>query len=111
MRFLLLRIAWSVVWGFACVVMIVLWVRSYFWYERWVFRYSHDYGLAYTSFVGTTFFIHYDRRPRDVFAWDSWFVVPRDGMAAVVQSTVLAIIGVALTGLASRIPAKRRHNS
>jgi len=31
--------------------------------------------------------------------------------AAGVQLTVLAIIGVALTGLASRIPAKRRRNS
>src|ERR1041385_2708148 len=29
MRFRKLRIAWSVVWGLACVLLIVLWVRSY----------------------------------------------------------------------------------
>ncbi len=29
MRFRKLRIAWSVVWGVICVLLIVLWVRSY----------------------------------------------------------------------------------
>jgi hypothetical protein len=29
MRFRKLRIAWSVFWGLACVLLIVLWVRSY----------------------------------------------------------------------------------
>jgi hypothetical protein len=29
MRFRKLRIAWSVAWGLACVLLIVLWVRSY----------------------------------------------------------------------------------
>ena len=32
MRFRKLRIAWSVGWGIACVLLIVLWVRSY-WYK------------------------------------------------------------------------------
>ena len=32
MRFRKLRIAWSVVCGIACVLLIVLWVRSY-WYD------------------------------------------------------------------------------
>jgi hypothetical protein len=31
MRFRKLRIAWSVVWGIACVLLIVLWARSYWW--------------------------------------------------------------------------------
>jgi hypothetical protein len=31
MRYRKLRIAWSVVWGLACVLLIVLWVRSYWW--------------------------------------------------------------------------------
>jgi hypothetical protein len=31
MRFRKLRIAWSVFWGLACVLLIVLWVRSYWW--------------------------------------------------------------------------------
>src|SRR4029079_4558075 len=29
MRFRKLRIAWSVLWGFAAVLLVVLWVRSY----------------------------------------------------------------------------------
>src|SRR3954451_23134347 len=29
MRFRKLRIAWSIFWGLACVVLIMLWVRSY----------------------------------------------------------------------------------
>ena len=29
MRFRKLRIAWSVAWGVACLLLIVLWVRSY----------------------------------------------------------------------------------
>src|SRR5689334_19264816 len=29
LRFRKLRIAWSVFWGLACVLLIVLWVRSY----------------------------------------------------------------------------------
>src|SRR3954452_15550514 len=31
MRFRNLRIAWSVAWGLACVLLIVFWVRSYWW--------------------------------------------------------------------------------
>src|SRR6187200_769128 len=31
MRFRKLRIAWSVFWALACVLLIVLWVRSYWW--------------------------------------------------------------------------------
>jgi hypothetical protein len=33
MRFRKLRIAWSVFWGLACVLLIALWVRSYSWYD------------------------------------------------------------------------------
>jgi hypothetical protein len=35
MRFRKLRIAWSVFWGFACVLLIALWVRSYTSPARW----------------------------------------------------------------------------
>jgi hypothetical protein len=31
MRFRKLRIPWSVAWGIACVLLVVLWVRSYWW--------------------------------------------------------------------------------
>src|SRR6476620_9350131 len=33
MKFRKLRIAWSVFWGLACVLLIVLWVRSYWWVD------------------------------------------------------------------------------
>jgi len=29
-----LRIAWSVAWGIACLLLIALWVRSYWWIEQ-----------------------------------------------------------------------------
>src|SRR5215212_8964377 len=34
MRFRKLRIAWSVFWGLAAVLLIVLWVRSYWWWDE-----------------------------------------------------------------------------
>jgi hypothetical protein len=37
-RYRKLRISWSAVWGTACVLLIVLWVRSYFWSD-WVFAF------------------------------------------------------------------------
>ena len=33
MRFRKLRIAWSVFWGLACLLLILLWVRSYWWHD------------------------------------------------------------------------------
>jgi hypothetical protein len=45
MRFRKLRIAWSVVWGIACVLLIVSWARSYTWGES----YSWDVGQVYCS--------------------------------------------------------------
>jgi hypothetical protein len=37
MRFRKLRITWSVGCGIACVLLIVLWVRSYWWSDQYVF--------------------------------------------------------------------------
>ncbi len=34
MRFRKLRIAWSVFWGLAAVLLVVLWVRSYWWVDQ-----------------------------------------------------------------------------
>jgi hypothetical protein len=38
MRFRKLRIAWSVVWGLAAALLIVLWVRSYSWFDLYSVR-------------------------------------------------------------------------
>src|SRR6476659_10578089 len=35
MRYRKLRIAWSAFWGLACVLLIALWVRSYWWCDLW----------------------------------------------------------------------------
>jgi hypothetical protein len=35
MKFRKLRIAWSVFWGAACVLLICFWVRSYTWSDGW----------------------------------------------------------------------------
>jgi hypothetical protein len=37
LRFRKLRIAWSVVWGLGAVLLVVLWVRSYWWIDGIVF--------------------------------------------------------------------------
>src|SRR5689334_15680121 len=33
MKYRKLRIAWSVVWGVVAMLLVVLWVRSYWWYD------------------------------------------------------------------------------
>jgi hypothetical protein len=44
MRYRKLRIAWSVFWGFACVLLIVLWVRSYFSFSLWEYGSRTSYA-------------------------------------------------------------------
>jgi hypothetical protein len=49
MRYRKLRIAWSVVWGLAAVLLIVLWVRSYWTCEsiaRWNVELSSGFGVV-----------------------------------------------------------------
>jgi hypothetical protein len=47
MRFRKLRIAWSVAWGVVCVLLIVLWVRSYWWYDTLaIYPSSRSFGLG-----------------------------------------------------------------
>src|SRR5262245_4489637 len=52
-----LRIAWSVWWGILCVLLIVLWVRSYSWSDEVYtqsFYFDSDNGLiTSTSLVGS----------------------------------------------------------
>jgi hypothetical protein len=72
LRFRKLRIAWSVGWGIACVLLIVLWVRSYWWADT--LAYFHDcrtYGI--TAEQGN--FLPYATEPggcrEDMFRWVS----------------------------------------
>ena len=49
-----LRIAVSVVSGICCVLMIVLWVRSYTWWDSYGYRLRPNRGVALNSFAGKT---------------------------------------------------------
>jgi hypothetical protein len=56
MRFRKLRIAWSVVCGIICLLLIVLWVRSYWWSDLYIAQLSSQryFGIGDTN--GRTFF-------------------------------------------------------
>src|SRR6185436_13829213 len=46
MKYRKLRIAWSVFWGLAAVLLIVLWVRSYWWMDILKFPGRQQFGSA-----------------------------------------------------------------
>ena len=52
MRFRKLRIAWSVVWSVLALLLVVLWVRSYWFFDQFVQRRSVTDYVAYTTFQG-----------------------------------------------------------
>jgi hypothetical protein len=55
MRFRKLRIAWSVLWGIACVLLIVSWIRSYWSYESFCYRGPKE-AVGVETAWGTTWF-------------------------------------------------------
>jgi hypothetical protein len=55
MKYRNLRIAWSVVWGVAAVLLVVLWVRSYWWADLLGYRIGQTY-VAAGSGRGIAFF-------------------------------------------------------
>ena len=63
MRFRKLRIAWSVVWGIACVLLIALWVRSYRWGDPKVIDVSTDRWIHIISMHGRAFFAYINHSP------------------------------------------------
>src|SRR4051794_30867623 len=82
MRFRKLRIAWSVFWGLACVLLIVLWVRSYWHGEGLLIPLRNYDGMRLASFRGR---IGFEPDPRPTrwewriepatapnFDWDRW---------------------------------------
>jgi hypothetical protein len=84
MTFRKLRIAWAVFWAVACVLMIVLWMRSY-WVGDIVHLPSHP-GLLMTSVVGdlqVTFKSDARTGWKENWKWisnpaDNWFAFNRD---------------------------------
>jgi hypothetical protein len=54
MRFRKLRIAWSVFWGLACVLLVVLWVRSYWYWDGACDHIDGTHGLELHSLRGKT---------------------------------------------------------
>jgi hypothetical protein len=70
MRFRKLRIVWSVFWGMVCVLLIVLWVRSYLTTDDIL---GDTGGSEYTQFVTQegTFIIEYPSDLRSIrkFKW------------------------------------------
>jgi hypothetical protein len=47
-----LGIAWSVAWGVAALLLVVLWVRSYFWADMFDWAYGPQSGLHLSSYIG-----------------------------------------------------------
>jgi len=47
-----LRIAWSVAWGIACLLMIALWVRSYWWMDGATWQFSQAHSITSVSLHG-----------------------------------------------------------
>ena len=51
MKYRKLRIAWSVAWGVVCLLVVALWVRSYWWLNSWL-RTAPKIGLYIQLFEG-----------------------------------------------------------
>ena len=62
MRFRKLRIAWSVGWGIACVLLIVLWVRSYWWVDMLSASHAETTCSRFDSRQGRVAFLRNDHR-------------------------------------------------
>ena len=52
MKFRKLRIAWSVVWGLAAVLLVVLWVQSYWWFNHAQYIFSNNRFVALIAVQG-----------------------------------------------------------
>jgi hypothetical protein len=69
MRFRKLRIAWSVACAIACVLLIVLWVRSYWWVDWCQFNSLDGYNFEFVSASGAVQFGVHPARPADMRGW------------------------------------------
>jgi hypothetical protein len=57
MKYRKLRIAWSVGWGILCLLLILLWVRSYWWRDNVKVRLPADLNILFASEDGLSGFL------------------------------------------------------
>jgi hypothetical protein len=69
MRFRKLRIAWSVFWGLVAVLLVVLWVRSYWWCDGITCSRNCPIGGAY-SVEGRIRFNRIESLSTEKMSWD-----------------------------------------
>jgi hypothetical protein len=87
MIFRKLRIAWSVFWGLASILLIVLWVRSYYFYDT-VIRTNHSVALTIVSNNGVLYLAGSDPSegayssppPHGTVTWHRYSLDPNDDM-------------------------------
>src|SRR3954447_11081309 len=72
MKYRKLRTAWSVIWGLACVLLVVFWVRSYWWRDM-VFARNPDVGSTYAASLQgklrVSLFREHRNSPTDFSRW------------------------------------------
>jgi hypothetical protein len=69
MRFRKLRIAWSVSCGLGCVLLVVLWVRSYWWIDVFTFPQSSQGALGIGSINARIMFGGTDDETFPLWEW------------------------------------------
>jgi hypothetical protein len=69
MKYRKLRIAWSVAWGIACVLLIVLWVRSYTTVEFAIWVSSGGRAIGFESELGGAALIYETNSTFDAGWW------------------------------------------
>lgn len=90
MRFRKLRIAWSVGWGIACVLLIVLWVRSFSALDSLHVPYRPNAWIHVQSFDGRIIVFDGTRRPLRPVPWIGSVPANRHNLS---QALSYAIIG------------------
>ena len=67
-----LRIAWSVVWGVACLSIVLLWARSYWWWCSVHCSFTNEKSVTVCTEDGETALTYVDfplLRPNEIVSW------------------------------------------
>jgi len=62
MKYRKLRIAWSAGWGVACLLLVTLWVRSYWWHDIASYGFNPRQAIRIDSIGGGVQFLYMDWR-------------------------------------------------